>query len=252
MPFLVTRTFFSLVAAAALTASASAAELAPHFDSSAAGTPKSDAGLTLSSERLRIAADIALRNPGGGTEVLPYFSSAFALSARIDLETRLDLAEWNQNAGRLDGRFATRLRIQQPAPFLDELEGRFWRSPDGATGRLVRVAFEQRLTHSRTTPITIRGKATLEKTSALERRVALEAEIRGLKSPTTRGKAALRLNVSCGGGTAPDASRSVSYDRSWTLPSALQVGFNVGMQQTTSPEADVVEPSLGLRWRSEF
>jgi hypothetical protein len=232
---------------------AGAAELSSYFDSSARGQPRGDAGLALSGEKIRMAADLALRGNDRGTEIVPHLSSAMRLSPRMRLETRFDLTDWNARADLLDARVATQLSVQTPTPFLHELEGDVWRAPDGQTGGRFTLGFRQKLSEGMgSTAITIQGKATFEKVSARSERVALETEVRGLKSSTATGHSALRLRIARSRGAEPDTSRSVAYDRSWKLPSASQLALNVGMLQVERPDVDSVEPTLAVSWRGEF
>jgi hypothetical protein len=240
-----------------------AADVAHYFSSSAgasavgapspAGKPRGDAGMALSRDNLRFAADVALRAHDGGTEVLPKVSSTLALAPRVDLETRLDLAEWNSGSRLLDAKFATRLHVQAPAPFLDELEGRFWRMPDGRTGRLLGLGFYQRLGNGHgPNGLTLRTRATLETASDATQRVAFETELGGLQPSAAAGRAALRLKVVRNSGVAAATAHSVAYDRSWTLPSTAEVAFNLGMLRSTSVSGAAVEPTLGMSWRAGF
>lgn len=249
------RTFLLLLAAAA-GMPANGADVAHYFASSAgtspAGSkPRGDAGMALSNDKVRLAADVALRAQDGGTQVLPKVSSTVALAPRIDLETRLDLAEWNSSTNPLDAKFATRLRVQAPAPFLDELEGKFWRLPDGRTGRLLGLGFYQRLGADHGSQrLTVRTRATLETASDTSQRVALETELGGLAPRLARGRAALRFKVVRALGSSPTDASSVAYDRSWTLPSAAQVAFNLGMHRSTTIAGAILEPTAGFSWRA--
>lgn len=231
-----------------------AAELAHHFNSSAQGQPRGDAGLSMSIDRMRVSAGVALRGQDGATEVLPRVTSNLALSRRVGIETRVDMTEWNSDSSRLDGTVATRLHVRPSTPLLDEFEGKVWHRPSGETGRLVRFAFEQQLRDGgpTATPITLRTRATFETTSAEGERLAVETEVQGIKSSEARGRASLRLRIARSRGRDADSSRSLNYDRSWTLPSAAQLGFNLGMLQTSQPNLETSEPSLGVRWRAQF
>lgn len=246
------RTFLLLLTTAA-GLPANAADVAHYFASSADSKPRGDAGMALSSEKVRLAADVALRAQDGGTQVLPKVSSTVALAPRIDLETRLDLAEWNSSNDPFDARFATRLRVQAPTPFLDELEGKFWRLPDGRTGRLLGLGFYQRIGDDHGSKrLTVRTRATVETASDTTHRVALETEFGGLTPRLSTGRGALRFRVVRDlGPSALDAS-SVAYDRSWTLPSTAKVAFNLGMQRSETTAGALLEPTAGISWRAGF
>lgn len=256
------RTLLLLLTATA-SMQAAAADVAHYFSSSAGASspeapatgrqPRGDAGMAVSRDKLRLAADVALRAHDGGTQVLPKVSSVVALAPRIDLETRLDLTEWNSGSRLLDAKFATRLHVQAPAPFLDELEGRFWRMPDGRTGRLLGLGFYQRLSNGHgLAGLTLRTRATLETTSDATERVAFETELGGLQPNATAGRAALRLKVVRNLGVSTTTAHSVAYDRSWTLPGTAEVALNLGMLRSTSASGAAVEPTLGMSWRAGF
>jgi len=248
-----TRRLLLIASTLAAASPAGAAEISSYFDSSARGQPRGDAGLTLSGDKVRMAADLALRGNDGATEIVPHLSSAMRLSPRMRLQTRFDLPDWNTRTDLLDARVATQLNLQTPTPFLHEVEGDVWRAPDGQTGGRFTLGFRQKLWEdARSSAITIQGKATFEKVSARSERVALETEVRGLKSSTATGHSALRLRIARSRGAEPDTSRSVAYDRSWELPSASQLALNVGMLQVARPDADSVEPTLAVSWRGEF
>ncbi len=234
-----------------------AADVVRYFESSANGKPRSDAGLAVSSDRLRVDASLAMRAPDGDTRIVPKVSSAVAINRRIGLETRVDLPEWNDHGRSHYAKFDTRLHVKTPAPFVDELEGRMWRSPDGQSGRTLEVGFYQRLREDHLgAPLTIRSKATLETSTGgtLEERRSLgvETEIRGLMSGAGGGKGALRVKLSKSVGPSSQSSRSVAYDRSWAMSGLTNIAVNVGMRHSTSDSAVTVEPSFGLRWNGEF
>jgi hypothetical protein len=237
-----------------------AADLSPYFESSAGHKPRGDAGLSVSGDRLRVAAAVAMRAQDGSTRIRPKVTSALTLGPRADIETRVNLSEWNGRTDPHDAKFATRLHVQAPAPFVDDLEGKFWRLPDGQTGRLLRLGFYQRLGAARRGgPITIRSKATIETLSAASatggvdnQRMGFEAEVGGLTSGPAAAQTALRLKFVRHLGAAAETARSVSYDRSWSLPGATQLALNLGLLRATRLNANVVEPSLGISWRGEF
>jgi hypothetical protein len=261
----------SIVVAFALLAlqNAGAADVAPYFESSANQKPRGNAGVSVSGDRLRLKADLALQAPNKDTEIVPRVSSAFSITERIGIETRVDLAEWNSHADLLEAKFDTRLHVRAPAPFLDELEGRVWRSPDGQSGRTLKLGFYQTL--GETQPgqaVTIRSKATLETTvgNALTpasataasqghpetQRLGLETEIRGLLSGFLTRRSSLLLKIERVEGAEPRDARSLTYDHSWLVRDVARVGVNVGMLRTIRRAADIFEPSFRLTWRAEF
>ncbi len=254
-----------LFACASLEIGAAAAELTPYFESSANQNPKSNAGLSLDADRLKLKADVALRAPAHETTIVPRLTSELELGSRIGLETRVDFGDRNAGAELPDTKFDTTLRFQSPVPFLDELEGTFWRSPSGETGRILDFGFYQKFAGTDAAhAVTIRSRATLEATTTPaafdvsspfgsdSRRLGLETEIAGLMAGhRPRRRTALRLKVEKVQGPQPETASTVTYDRAWPLGWA-QVGFDVQMQKATYSTANEIEPSLGFRWRAQF
>lgn len=238
---------------------AAAADVVPYFETSGSQKPRGDAGLSVGHDKLQLNADVALR-AGDGTQVIPRVSSAFALSNRLGVETELNLAEWNGRNDLIDRTFDTRLHFKSPAPFLDALEGRFWRSPDGRSGRILKFGFYQRVGDSTfALPLTVRGSATVEAASGGiadadlrgTRKVRLETELAGLPAGAGARKA-LRMKVERQEGSRPHDARSIAYDQAWTVGAASKLGLNVEMREASSAPTLGFAPSLGLSWRSEL
>jgi hypothetical protein len=110
----------------------------------------------------------------------------------------------------------------------------------------------------RASPITVRSKATLETLSATpatggtgKQRMGFETEIGGLMASPAAGQAALRLKIVRSLGLESETAQSLTYDRSWSI-AATELALNLGLARATRPDADVVEPSLGISWRGEF
>jgi hypothetical protein len=188
-------------------------------------------------------------------------SSALAITNRIGLETRVDWSDWNARTVSPGAKVDTRLHFKSSAPFLDELEGRVWRSPDGQSGRILKFGFYQKLSDANDlTPITIRSRAVVESTvggsNALpaasaappeNRRLGIETEVGGLMSRAS-SKGALKIKLDTIAGSRPETAGSVAYDQSW--PIALgQLGLNLNMLRATYTTAGAFQPSLGLTWR---
>ena len=170
---------------------------------------RSNAGLSLQNDRLRMRAGLALRTqqvaapiyaldarPSGSTEVVPNLRSAFTIAKNLDLETGVSFAEWN---ARSDTKFDTRLRYTKPlSMFFDELDGSLWRSPDGLTKQGVRLGFHELLGGDGIglVPLTIAGAAVFEATqsgaAALagqsndSRKLRLETRVAGLMPDISR------------------------------------------------------------------
>jgi hypothetical protein len=245
---------------------AAAGELTPYFESSANQKPRGDAGVSVSSDRIRLNADLALRAPDDSTEIIPKVTSDFAIGSHLGVETQLKFDDWNSAAAVSGAKVDTRLHFQSSAPFLDELEGRVWRSPDGQSGRILNFGFYQILSDSNAlTPLTVRTTASFEATQGVSpsptpgdspamtgaesRRVAFETEVRGLLSRRLRGRSALRLKIDRIVGAGAQSARSVAFDHAWSVGSAARLGVNVKMERTDVAAGATNDPSLGLTWR---
>ena len=235
-----------------------------YFESSASQKPRGNAGVSVTGDRIRLNADLALRAPNRTTEIVPRVSSAFAISNRFALETRVDLSDWNSSTVVPGAKVDTRLHYKSSAPFLDELEGRVWRSPDGQSGRILKFGFYQKLSDaSALTPFTIRSKAVVETTVGNapyissgaapgnrpeNRRFGLETELGGgLMSHAFSGRGAFKIKLDKIAGSRPETARSVAYDQSWKLGLA-QLGLNLKMLRATYTTAGALEPSVGFTW----
>jgi hypothetical protein len=246
-----------------------AAGVSPYFESSANQKPRGNAGLSVSGDRMKLNADLALRAPNKATEVVPRVSSAFSLGNRLDLETRVDLSDWNSRTAAAGAKVDTRLHFQSSAPFLDELEGRVWRSPDGQSGRILKFGFYQKLSAANAPgAVTIRSKAIVESTvgrlplpalpasggeSGLaarpeNRRFGVETEVGGLMSRLASGRGALKIKLDKVAGSRPETAGSVGYDQQWKLGLGAQLGFNVNMLRATYSTAGSFVPSVGISW----
>jgi len=245
---------------------ADAGGITSYFESSANQKPRGNAGVSVSSDRVKLNADVALRAPNRATQIVPQLSSAFAISNRLGVETRVHLSEWNSGAELPGAKVDTRLHFQSSAPFLDELEGRVWRSPDGQSGRILRFGFYQILSDTNAlTPVTMRSKASVETTVGglanpapgilslgprpESRRLGLETEFRGLLARRITGKTALKIKVDKVAGARAQTAQSVAYDHSWSVGNAA-LGLNLKVLRTTyATTVAGTEPSLGLTWR---
>ena len=247
---------------------ANAEAVTTHFESS--GTERSlrsNAGLSVQRDRLRVRADVALRaaaspddlqhqRPTGSTEVVPNLRSAFTIAKNLDLETRVSFAEWNAGT---DSTVDTRLRYRRSLDsFFNELDGSVWRSPDGRTRQTLRLGFREALGDpGATTPLTIAGEAIFEAvqntalSSVDSRKVGIETRVAGLLSfvPTDH---ALSFRVEKTVGARAERARMLGYDQSWTLSSLTQLGLNMRVQSRTLGAANNVEPWIQFNWRTRL
>lgn len=238
---------------------------------------RSNAGLSLQNDRLRMRAGLALRTqqiaapshaldarPSGSTEVVPTLRSALTLAENLDLETVVSFAEWN---ARSDTKFDTRLRYTKPLRmffFFDELDGSLWRSPEGLTKQRVRLGFHELLGGDGLglVPLTIAGEAVFEATqsgaaalagqSSESRRLRLETRVAGLMPAFLGADHAVGFSVEKTAGTRTESASTVTYDQSWTLSPLTKLGLNLQFLRQSYSAADDFEPSLDFTWRSKF
>jgi hypothetical protein len=245
-----------------------------YFESS--GTtqkPRSNAGLSVAGDRLRMRADLALRSArtatpnhalyrrsSGSTEVVPNVRSAFMIAKNLDVETRVNFAEWN--AGD-DATFDTRLRYRKSLnAFFDELDGSFWRLPGGLTKQVLRLGFGQILgDDGASAPLAITGVALIEATqnaapalpgSGDSRKLGFETRVAGLLSPLLAADHAVSLRVEKSVGVRPESASTLAYDQSWTPSSLTELGFNLLLRRETYSPANDFAPSITFTWRSQF
>ncbi len=236
---------------------------------------RSNAGLSLQSDRLLMRAGLALRTqqiaapnyaldarPSGSTQVVPTLRSALTLAKNLDLETGMSFAEWN---ARSDTKFDTRLRYTKPlSAFFDELDGSLWRSPEGMTKQGVRLSFHELLSDNGLglLPLTIAGEAVFEATqsgaaalagqSNESRTLRLETRVAGLMPAFLGADHTVGFSVEKTAGTRPESSSTVTYDQSWILSPLTKLGLNLQFLRQSYSAADDFEPSLDFTWRSKF
>jgi len=261
----IARAVFVLTLAVLGSRTADAGGVSSYFESSASQKPRGNAGVSVTSDKVRVNADLALRAPNRATEIVPRVSTAFALSDHLGLETRVDLSDWNSRAVVPGTKVDTRLHFKSSAPFFDELEGRVWRSPDGQSGRILGFGFYQKLSEANAlTAVTIRSKAVVETTVGLpaaplsdgpvgsrhqNRRVGIETEVAGLMASAVGGRGALKIRLDRVAGARPETASSIGYDQSWRLGREAQLGLNLKMLRATYTTAGAIEPAVGITWR---
>jgi hypothetical protein len=252
---------------------ANAEAVSAHFESS--GTEqrlRSNAGLSIERDRVRLRADVALRSaasagdaaqrrPSGSTEVVPNLRSAFTIAKNLDIETRVNFAEWNSGT---DATVDTRLRYRRSLDsFFDELDGSVSRAPDGSTKQTLRLGFNEVLGDlGEAMPLTIAGEAIFEAaqdaapllpTAANDsRRVRVETRVAGLLSSFVAADHTLSFGVEKAAGPRVERASMFGYDQSWTLRSLMKLGFNLKLQRRADGTADDVEPSIHFNWRSQL
>jgi hypothetical protein len=251
---------------------ADAQGLTTYLESSGTGLkPRSNAGVAVQTDRLRMRAEFALRaqqiattplelRPSGGrTEVVPNLRSALTIAKNLDIETRVNFAEWN---ARSDTTFDTRVRYRRSlGTFFDELDGSLWRSPNGLTRQSLRLGFKQLLgDFGGISPLTITGQAILETTQDAagaglpsdSRKVRVETRLEGFYSAFLGANHALIFKVEKTSGSQPASASAVTYDQSWTVNPMTKLGLNLQFVRQSYSRADDFAPSVDLSWRSQF
>ena len=258
-------TALALALAAPWCTAAHAEGVTAYFES--AGTSqkaRSNAGLSLTGERVRMRADLAVRGAwsqspphalyrrsSGSTEVVPNVRSAFTIARNLDVETRVSFAEWNAGA---DATVDTRVRFRKSlGAFFDELDGSLWRLPGGLTRQAVRLGFGRVLGDGGTTaPLAITGAASFEATRGDSRKVGVETRVAGLLSPFLATDHAVSLKVEKTVGARPESASTLAYDQSWTPNPLTELGFNLMLKRETYSPANDFAPAFTFTWRSQF
>jgi len=235
--------------------------------------PRSNAGVSLHGDRLRMRADLSLRGkqldasnhafqfrPNGSTEIVPSLRSAVTLAKNLNLETGVSFAEWNSSSSTT---FDTRLRYKKSLDlFFDELDSSLWRSPEGATKQSVRLGFHEVLGDpGALAPLTIsggaifeatRGAAALEAASSSQHRVRVEARVAGLMPEFLGAEHAVGFKVEKAVGSRPESASALTYNPSWAPSSLTNLGLNLELERQTSSPALGFAPSIDFTWRSRF
>jgi len=210
-----------------------------------------------------VRADLAVNAQSAVTKALPQVSSRLALSDRIDLVTHLTLPDWSGSTARSGTGVDTRLHLEPQTVFIDRIEGRIHRDPNGVERHSLRLGFSDSLAKGGMDgPLAVRGKAVIEKILRPEDEdslaMGLEAILTGL--PATRlgldflapADAASRLSVSLrratGAATEHESVASLAYGHSW----AIQEFTELGLKLEASRIADQIEPALGISWKATF
>ena len=235
---------------------------------------RSNAGLSVQGDKLRIRADVALHStqiaalihgielrPTGSTEVVPNLRSALTLAKNLDLETGVRFAEWNAQS---ETTFDTRLRYKKPLhAFFDELDGSIWRSPAGLTNQTLRLGFHEILGDGGLAPLTITGAAIFEATQSAttaalagqsndSHKVRIETQVAGLMPAFLGADHAVGFKVEKTAGPLPQSANTLTYDQSWTWSPLTKLGLNWQLSRQDYSTAGDFEPSVDFTWRSKF
>jgi len=133
-----------LVVAICCGAQVGAAEITPYLTASD-GKPSTNAGLRVNDGVLSIHADLAVNSESAVTRALPQVSSELALAEWIGFATSVKLPDWNGAAGQAGAIFDTRVHFEPGAPFIDRIEGRLRRDPDGLERQSLKLGFSDAL-----------------------------------------------------------------------------------------------------------
>ena len=245
------------------------ADVAPFIESSTVQKPPTRAGISVdAADGILLKADLSVQAPDHVTQFVPRVSSKVVLTDRLGFETKVELRDWNAQAGPAGTKVDTTVHFDPSAPFADRVEGKFWRSPDGQTGERVQLGFHKKL---RATPgvaaLTIRSHATFETTTGgvgtlgeaaatdprLDmRRTGLETELTGILPNLPPGRSAVRIKVERTAGARVGTRQSVGYTQNWTVRYFGRLGMNVKMLRDSIDAANALQPSIRLTWSGEF
>jgi hypothetical protein len=265
------RTLLRLALIAALAVvepSVALADIAPYLEPATAQKPRTRAGISLDADGVLLKADLSVQAPDHSTQLVPRVSSSVALTHRLGLETKVELPDWNTRTETLGAKVDTTVHFDPSAPFVDRLEGRFWRSPDGQTGQVFQLGFHKRLSATtRVAPLTIRSHASYETTTGLEtsigeaaapdsrvdtRRLGFEAELTGILPNLPPARSTVRIKVEKVAGARPETTHSIGYTQNWAVRDFGRLGMNVKMRRDSIDTANELQPSIRLTWSADF
>jgi len=247
------------------------ADVAPYFESATVQKPRTQAGISVDAagilDGILLKADLSVQAPGRATQLVPRVASSVALTHRLGLDTKVELPDWNAPTGP-GAKVDTTVHFDPSVPFVDRLEGKFWRSPDGQTGQRLQLGFHKKLRASAgVAPLTIRSHATFETATGLDRsigetaapdarvdsrRVGFETELTGLLRNVPPGRCSVRVKVEKTTGARAGTTQSIGYTQNWAMRYLGRLGMNVRMLRDSIDTADELQPSLRLTWSGEF
>ncbi len=251
-----------LVVAICCGTQAGAAEITPYL-TAADGKPSTKAGLRLNDGALSIHADLAVNSESAVTRALPQVSSELALAEWIGFATSVKLPDWNGAAGQAGAIFDTRLHFEPGAPFIDRIEGRLRRDPDGLERQSLKLGFSDALGWlDGAGQVAFKGSAIIEgKTepgSDGSLTMGFEASLDGFDVPALglgafglrqpSGSVSLSVRQEAGASAQKERLASVAYDHSWAFLGTGQLGLTLAASQSR----ERVEPALGISWQAAF
>ena len=266
------------VIAALLRQSVAMADVAPFFESSTVQKPPTRAGIAVdAADGILLKADVSVQAPDHATQLVPRVSSSVALTNRLGLDTKVELRDWNAQAGPAGAKVDTTLHFDPSVAFADRLEGKFWRSPDGQTGQRVQVGFHKKLRAATgEAPLSIRSRATFEATTGTvgpvppadtvgavgeapppdprldTRRMGVETEVTGIWPHLPPSRSSVRINVQKTTGARAGMTQSVGYTQNWAVRFYGRLGMSVKMLRDSIDTANELQPSIKLTWSGEF
>ncbi len=245
------------------------AEVASFVESATVQKPRTRAGISVdAADGILLKADISVQAPDHSTQLVPHVSSSVVLTNRLGLDTKVELPDWNAQAGPAGAKVDTTVHFQPSAAFADRLEGRFWRSPGGQTGQLVQLGFHNKVRPTGgVAPLMIRSRATFEAStgpiSAIgdaaatdprldTRRMGLETELTGILPNLPPSRSAVRVKLERSAGARVATTQSVGYTQNWAVRYFGRFGMNVKMLRDSIDTANELQPSFKLTWSGEF
>lgn len=257
-----------IAALAVVEQSVAVADIAPYFESATAQKPRTRAGVSLDADGIVLKADLSVQARDQSTQLVPRLSSSVALTQRLGLETKVELPDWNARAEGPGAKVDTTVHFDPSAPFVDRLEGRFWRLPDGQTGQVLQLGFHKKLRGSAgVAPLTIRSHATFETTTRLDNsidegaaadsrldahRLGFEAELTGILPNQPPGRSTVRIKVEKMAGARPETTHSIGYTQNWAVRDFGRLGMNVKVRRDSTDTASELQPSIRLTLTAEF
>ncbi len=268
-----------------------ALELAPYLESSANDKPQGQIGVSFQDGGLRLRAGLKVEVKDDHTETLPQLSSAFAIGEKLNIQTSVNLPDWNSGIDFTHATFDTRFNLRSPVPFvtrldarirhlangvshdtsvhfrspvsfLDQLEGRVRRSPNGVSRYSLNLGFSERLSAANAEmPFAISGKATFEKMSRPHRPdtilMGMETVLTGIIPRDLGGQLSTRHSTSSNR-LVLRYERKTGGQESYTASIAYDHSWSI--REVTEIElslkvhevADKMSSLLDVRWQAQF
>lgn len=205
-------------------------------------------------DALGFRSDVTLHDAGDRRAAVSTVRSSFGLGSALDVESALSIdAEEAAASGR--PAIDTRVVYRVPVAFVDRIEGDVARKPTGDERTALSVLFPDFSGGDVVSPFKLQAQATLEELAAPggmdEVRLGLSTKLTGFATPLLGGTNSLMLKLERGLDAQEWSRSSLAYDHTWAPAERSSVGFNLEVARDPD-ELDEIEPTLGIKWLTQF